>query len=219
MLKFDEYARNYEELLSASLGGSGESPAYFAQYKIECLKQLGFDTNGAVLDYGCGIGQLTSRLHEVFAEVHGYDPSTESLDIAQQRSPGLHVARTVEDLPDGHFSAIIVANVLHHVPPVERESLLTGLVAKLCSHGKLIVFEHNPWNPLTRLSVLRCPFDDDAILLRPRNIRRLVARCGLSRVRQDFIVFFPSALKRLRSFEPRLSWCPLGAQTMTIAER
>jgi hypothetical protein len=83
----------------------------------------------------------------------------------------------------------------------------------------VVVFEHNPLNPLTQKSVRDCPFDDDAILLFPWELRGLLARSGFERVRQDYIVFFPRLLRRLRPLEPKLGWLCLGAQTLTVAER
>ena len=78
------------------------------------------------------------------------------------------------------------------------------------------MFEHNPWNPVTRRAVADCPFDDDAILLWPRELRSLFREAGYEDVRQDFIVFFPRSLALLRPLEPKLRWLFLGGQTMTI---
>jgi hypothetical protein len=64
--------------------------------------------------------------------------------------------------------------------------------------------------------VQTCPFDDDAILLPPGEVRSLLERAALREVRQDFVLFFPRALAALRPLEPLLRWCPLGAQTLTF---
>jgi hypothetical protein len=65
--------------------------------------------------------------------------------------------------------------VLHHVPPADREALLARVATKLAPGGKLVVFEHNPWNPLTRKVVAECAFDADAVLLPPTEILKI--RC------------------------------------------
>jgi hypothetical protein len=67
--------------------------------------------------------------------------------------------------------------------------------------------------------VRECPFDDDAILLWPGELRRRLKRAGFSKARIDYIVFFPRFLSALRPLEPRMRWCALGAQTMTVATR
>src|SRR5882757_9681316 len=64
---------------------SGESPTYFAEYKLKCLERLG--AKEPVLDFGCGIGNLTEQLVKTYQRVHGYDPSSESLELAKPRAP------------------------------------------------------------------------------------------------------------------------------------
>ena len=54
--KFDDCAANYDALHAESITASGEPTEYFARYKLDCLKRLGLRSEGAVLDYGCGIG-------------------------------------------------------------------------------------------------------------------------------------------------------------------
>src|SRR6266516_3295056 len=81
---FDRYARSYEDLHAASIKASGEPTAYFAAYKMECLARLG--VKEPILDFGCGIGNLTEQLVKTYGRVHGYDPSAESLRIARSRA-------------------------------------------------------------------------------------------------------------------------------------
>jgi 2-polyprenyl-3-methyl-5-hydroxy-6-metoxy-1,4-benzoquinol methylase len=217
--KFDHYAENYSELHSANVSASGESTDYFAQHKLDCLERLGITPETPILDYGCGIGNLTCRLVQRFDVVHGYDPSVESLRVAGQRAPGASFSNDPEAVADGRFGAAVMAGVLHHIPPAKRHQVLTTVASKLAPGGRLVVFEHNPFNPLTRKAVATCPFDDDAILLWPRELKRLLAGAGFRETRQDYIVFFPRFLARLRPLEPRLRWLFLGAQTMTVAAR
>ena len=217
--KIDQIASNYSALHEQSVQASGESIEYFAEYKINCLRRWGAQRQDAVLDYGCGIGNLTSLLVRNFDSVTGYDPSLESLRVAQQRIPEATFVGSEASLTDGSFQIAILAGVLHHIPPAERVAVLETTYRKLAPGGRLFIFEHNPWNPVTRRAVDACPFDDDAILLPPGEARSLPARAGFSNTRQKFIVFFPRILSALRFLEPALGFCPLGAQTMTIAER
>lgn len=217
--KFDQVAASYGQLHQRSLTASGENPEYFAEYKIACLRRLGARPSDEVLDYGCGVGSLTSLLVREFSSVAGFDPSRESLEAARIGCPSGRFHERSEDLPSGHFQWTVLSGVLHHVPPDSRAEVLGEVRRTLRTDGKVVIFEHNPWNPLTRRAVDACPFDDDAILLPPGELRTRLAQAGYERVRQDFIVFFPRILAWFRPLEPWLRWCPLGAQTMTVASK
>lgn len=217
--KFDDYARSYDALHAASIGASGENTEYFSAYKLDCLERLGVDTSAPILDFGCGIGNLTEQLVRRFGEVHGFDPSKESLAVARTRAPRAHFHEETELLPNGFFETAVLSGVLHHIVPKERPAVLREVIGKLQPGGRLVVFEHNPFNPLTRRAVAACPFDDDAVLLSPRGAKRLLRAAGLSEVRLDYIVFFPRPLSFLRPLEPRLRRLMLGAQMMLVARR
>jgi SAM-dependent methyltransferase len=217
--KFDDYVKDYTALHAKSLAASGEDPEYFAQYKLACLKRFGAPKTGALLDYGCGIGNVTSCLATYFENVHGYDPSSQSLDTVKQRIPQGTFHSDPETLPKAHFDTAILSGVLHHVPRPERIGLLQTVLSTLRPGGRLFVFEHNPLNPLTQRLVATCEFDDDADLLWPWNARDLVRRSGFAAVQLDYIVFFPKPLALLRPLEPHLRWLPAGAQTLTIGTK
>ncbi len=217
--KFDEYADRYEQEHAKSVGLSGESPEYFAEHKLSCLARLGISPTAHVLDFGCGTGNLTHLLANRYAEVSGYDPSARSLLRARERTPRAHFHASEATLPEAGFDVAVLSGVLHHVPPGERPALVERVARKLKAGGRLVVFEHNPYNPLTLRAVKTCPFDDDAILLRPREVRDLLEGAKLGSVRQDFVLFFPHLLARLRPLERWLRACPLGAQTLTHALR
>jgi SAM-dependent methyltransferase len=214
--KFDQYAPSYREAHRQSVRLSGEAPEYFAQHKLGCLERAGVRPEQRLLDYGCGTGTLLGLSSERFRSVAGYDPSRESLALARQQAPKATYYTDEHAIPDAAFDVAILSGVLHHVPPAERGRVVSRVVAKLAPGGRLFVFEHNPYNPLTRRAVRDCPFDDDAILLPPGEVRALLEGAGLTRVRQSFVLFFPRALARLRPLEPLLGWCPLGAQTLTL---
>ena len=220
MTDFDTHARSYEAIHAENVAGSGESPSYFAAYKQRILERmLGTQFERPVLDFGCGIGTLTALLSRSFGEVDGYDTSAESLRLARTRAPGARFFERVEAIPTEHYGAAVLANVLHHVPPADRPRLLRTAAAKVAPGGRLIVFEHNRLNPITRRVVSACPFDDGASLLYPWELKRLLRAAGLSAVALDFIVFFPKILRAARPLEPFLAWLPLGAQVCAWGTR
>jgi 2-polyprenyl-3-methyl-5-hydroxy-6-metoxy-1,4-benzoquinol methylase len=217
--KFDSYAASYDSLHQQSVAASGEPTEYFALYKIACLERIGASKSAPVLDFGCGIGNLTEPLAQSFGDVHGFDPSAKSLEVAQRRAPSAHLHATTDAIPDDHFAIVVLSGVLHHVPPHERPALVRTVRKKLRPGGRVVIFEHNPFNPLTRKAVADCPFDDDAVLLWPWELTGLLRDAGLHDIEREFIVFFPRALSFLRAVEPRLKRLFLGAQTMTIGAR
>jgi 2-polyprenyl-3-methyl-5-hydroxy-6-metoxy-1,4-benzoquinol methylase len=219
--KFDAYADEYVAVHRQNIAITGEPPEYFAAYKLACLERLvGPAFDQPVLDYGCGVGMVTEQLSKRFSRVEGYDPSQQSVTSARRRAPAARFHTDLQAMPDGEFGLVIMSGVLHHVNPRERAEVLHQAAAKLRpGDGRLVVFEHNPLNPLTRRAVAQCAFDDDAILLWPWEARRLLRQAGLRAVKLRFIVFLPRLLARLRFIEPYLGVVPIGAQVMLVGTR
>src|SRR5205085_10701942 len=85
--------------------------------------------------------------------------------------------------------------------------------------GLVAVFEHNPWNPLTRRVVRSCAFDEDVELLRRRELESLLRAAGLQVVRGEYLLFFPWRARLLQAAERTLTGLPLGAQYVVAARR
>ena len=82
-----------------------------------------------------------------------------------------------------------------------------------------MVFEHNPYNPLTVHAVNTSPLDANAVLLTPSSLRRSAERAGFQPGVLRYCMFFPRALRALRPLERGLHWLPLGAQYSYHAQR
>jgi 2-polyprenyl-3-methyl-5-hydroxy-6-metoxy-1,4-benzoquinol methylase len=218
--EFDRHAESYDVAHRKNVAITGEGPEYFANYKRDVLARLlGSDFASPILDFGCGIGNLTCLLAERFPDVHGYDPSSKSVAVATKRAAGARFHAELGAVPRSHFGAVILANVLHHVARARRAELVGQVCELLGRGGRLIVFEHNPMNPLTRWAVATCPFDVGVKLLWPWELGGLLRDAGLRDVRRDFIVFFPRPLAALRPLERKLRAVPLGAQVVLWATR
>jgi SAM-dependent methyltransferase len=218
--KFDTYADVYSDLHARSVRASGETIEYFHAHKADWLvRRLGPTYSGAVLDFGCGVGNVTRELATRFACVHGYDSSAKSLERAREQVPNVRFFDEIVAVPDASYGAVLVSGVLHHVERGARPGVLAEIKAKLAPGGLLAIFEHNPANLITRRAVASCPFDDDARLLWPWEAKRLCRDAGLSRTGVEFVLFFPSAFAGLRPLEPLLHWLPLGAQYVATACR
>jgi 2-polyprenyl-3-methyl-5-hydroxy-6-metoxy-1,4-benzoquinol methylase len=219
---FDEFASSYRNLLDSSIAITGESADYFAGLKAQYVASvLGAEFGGRLLDFGCGVGVLSGALAKQFpaARRDGFDPSSRSIAaIDAELSKSGRFTSDENELRE-EYDAIIVANVLHHVPPGDRGSVVHSLTKRLSREGRLFIFEHNPLNPLTRRAVDRCEFDADAVLLPSREAVGYFAPAGLEVVQRHYIVFFPRWLRALRPLEPKLTWCPLGAQYVAVGKR
>ena len=222
MPEFDAVASSYQDLITENVRISGEPADYFAAYKALYLKRIlaGLKIQ-RILDYGCGVGSLAKHLRTQFpvARIDGFDPSRESLRKVEDflRRQGTYVS-SLRDVASG-YDLIVLANVLHHVRPDEREAVLTEVFSRLAPGGQLAVFEHNPYNPLTQWAASRCAFDVDAIFLTGKETRARLRMAGFNILRKDYVVFFPRWLAFLRPLEPSLTWCPAGAQYAVLAER
>jgi 2-polyprenyl-3-methyl-5-hydroxy-6-metoxy-1,4-benzoquinol methylase len=214
MAEFDQFANEYKRILDQSTAIAGESSEYFTDYKAAFVERLLGARPARILDFGCGVGTLSSALARRLpgVTIHGYDVSEDSLAQIDPvlRERGLFTSELAA-LELG-YSLIVVSNVMHHIPVVARQETISRLAGCLAPSGEILVFEHNPINPLTRLVVSRCVFDENAVLLPPREVRRYFRAAGLEVVRNDYIVFFPKPLAALRPMEPMMGWCPAGAQ-------
>lgn len=219
---FDQYASNYNELLREGTGFFTKDESYFARYKVDIAQRLVTGSPTSVLEFGCGIGRNIPFLREAFpgAAVMGSDVSGKSIEIARKENPGVRF--WVEGEQPGQtpgFDLVFVAGVFHHIPPAERQGAADAIAAHLAPGGSIVVFEHNPYNPVTRKLVRDCPYDEGVILLRPKEMRRLLVAAGLKIERQGYSLFFPPALKFLARLEPHLSWLALGGQYWVHAKR
>lgn len=222
MSEFDIFAAQYEESLDSSVRITGDTFDYFAAYKaLYIARKVAPRGPAKILDYGCGVGLLSRHLRNLMPDkrIDGFDVSAESI---ARVDPSLCCQGIFTSNPGeigGGYDVIVIANVLHHVKPDQRRELIRGVAARLAVGGKLLVFEHNPLNPLTRWAVSQCAFDGDAVLLYPRETRRYFRSQALKRLRREYVVFFPNWLRWLRPFERLLGWCPLGAQYAVVATK
>ncbi len=219
---FDHFSSNYKELLDRSVALSGEGSEYFAEYKASYIaRMVGKDFRGKILDYGCGVGLLSGLLKKYLpgSSIHGYDVSKGSIRMIAPELSAQGVFSNDLSRLHGDYELAIISNVMHHVPPKDRQQTILQIAQRLVHRGRLVLFEHNPLNPLTQWVVKHCPFDDDAILLRPKEAGQYFQKAKLAIARRDYLVFFPRVLSVFRSLEPMLRWLPAGGQYVLIGEK
>ena len=219
-IDFDDYADQYQDEVRRSISFIGQEVDFFTETKARWLMALAERHVGPlstlrVLDVGCGVGLTDRYLIGHVGSLEGVDTSAESVRRAARSVPrARYQAYDGGTLPyeSGRFDLVFAICVFHHVPPAERPSLAREMARVLRPGGVAAIFEHNPWNPLTRLAVDRCEFDADAILLRRGESARLLTGAGLAMAQQDFIIFAPFRSRLVASAERLLGWLPLGAQ-------
>lgn len=219
--EFDAYVVEYAEQHRQSIRLSGEEPEYFAEYKIRELARMARNwklDDPKVLDFGSGIGNSVPAFRKHFSSqlVTQADVSGESLKMARRLHGGIEPQLMIENerIPtaDRSYDIVFTACVFHHIPHEEHVAWLRELRRITALGGRLVIFEHNPYNPLTRHAVANCPFDANAHLITAPVLSRRMKEAGWVTPTTEYHVFFPSALARLRSAEPALRWFPLGAQ-------
>jgi len=220
--EFDKYAHQYREIHQANIGLSGEAPEYFAAYKMrdfaEAIRRSGSSGKGVYLDFGSGIGSSVSPFRRFFpdARLLCADVSSESLLESRARN-GLNCEYLLIEngrlpLGDSSIDGAFACCVFHHIPHDIHISVLNEIRRVLRPNGHLMIYEHNPWNPLTVRAVNTCPLDENAILIPGQEMFRRCLASGFRSGNLEYRVFFPASLSWLRPLENRLRWLSLGAQ-------
>lgn len=211
---FDEFTENYDELLSQQTQFFSPSDLYFAEYKIKLVKRKVKHNVSTILEYGCGTGRNLGFLQENFpdAQIIATDISQSSLELASETNPKIEFRVETSDLDIGPFDLIFISGVFHHIPKAERK-VAAGLLAKrLSKGGTLFIFEHNPYNPITRKIVNDCPYDADAELLKASELRQVFTLTALQVESLSYNLFIPPKLRWLLPAEKMLQWLPMGGQ-------
>lgn len=224
--EFDAYVDEYDAQHAASVKLSGEDPEYFAQYKAKYAAQVMQAAGLAphrIMDFGAGRGNCIAHLQAEFpdAALTALDVSSRSLSHCAARAirPLETVCYDGQTLPfdAGTFDLAFTACVFHHIPEGDHIRLLAEIRRTLTPQGRFMLFEHNPWNPLTRHAVATCPFDVNAVLITGPEMRRRLLAAGFADVSLRWTLFFPAFAAPLRPLERALGWLPLGAQYCLVA--
>lgn len=224
--EFDHFAKHYREIHNKSLKITAKDSHYYSEHKIQILKENEKNENLNFLDFGCGDGNTSLYFMQYFpfSTYNGIDISSESIEVAKTKSlkntnfqifNGLHIP-----FEDNSFDVVFTACVFHHIDFKLHENLLLEIKRVLKPGGKFYIFEHNPWNPVTRHIVNTCPFDEDAVLLNPSYTNKTLNKIFNNYITK-YILFFPrhKLFNPFIKLERFLSKLPLGGQYYTIAQK
>jgi 2-polyprenyl-3-methyl-5-hydroxy-6-metoxy-1,4-benzoquinol methylase len=222
--EFDSHSHDYHDKVNLALRLSGLDVDFFTRVKAAYIQEI-VTTRFAdpaqvrLLDIGCGIGNMTSLLAGKVGHVSGVDVSEACVATAREKAPdvdfatydGTHLPHAVAS-----FDVVTAICVLHHVPLSDRLPLARDIRRVMRPQGRVVIFEHNPRNPLTMRVVNRCVFDKDAILLHRTDTEALLRRAGFQDVSSSFILTVPAGGVFLRRIDRLFSRLSMGAQYYTI---
>lgn len=217
---YDQYRDRYREYLDRAVSFAGASHDFFMRAKADELVRitrvhLGDPTRLDALDVGCGIGLTDSHLSDRFRLLTGTDVSPGVLETAARENPGVRyelAERGRLPFEDDAFDLAFAVCVVQVVAPADRPGFIAELARVTRPGGLVVVFEHNPYNPLTRLVVRRCEFGEDARMLGMAEAQRLLQENGVTPVDRGFLLLFPSRRRHLLAVERAMRRLPLGAQ-------
>ena len=224
---FETYKDTYKCDVESSIAFVGQDLDFFTGVKARHLlaltqKYLGDPEKLSVLDVGCGVGETDRFLISKFKTLHGVDIAEGVIAEAKRKNPSAHYQLydgAVLPFHDNTFDLVFAICVIHHVSPQSWSSFTSEMRRVVKKGGLVIIFEHNPFNPLTRLAVDRCEFDADAVLLKRSRVARLLTENSLNLVERRFILFFPWRSSVLAGIERGLTWLPLGAQYYAAGQK
>ena len=222
---FDAFAEDYDAVHQKNLGALGKDLSVFARYKVRMTAELLSSSPANMLEFGCGTGRNLPFFRQQFpkTKIHACDISDASLHKARQSVPGLEffTSPSPESLLPfaATFDLVFLSCVLHHISPHERQIWADALAATLKPGGSLILFEHNPWNPVTRHMVSTCPFDEGVTLVWPPNGLELLRKSGLRTDHIRYTLLFPWRHRLLLAVEKLLARIPLGGQYCLLAQK
>ena len=126
-----------------------------------------------------------------------------------------------EILSDSHYDLIVVCSVLHHLKPEEHFQTLEKLYNSLNSGGRLVIFEHNPYHPITQLVVKTTPIDANEKLVSQIRLRRFLLDAGFQNMNTRYLLFGPTQLEITfpHFFQRVMSRLPLGGQYVLVGEK
>lgn len=226
-MDFDLYKERYTRLVNKSIRFSGLTVDFFVRAKARHLIALA-KRNFAdpkrlrVLDVGCGAGSIHPHIINSLGPITGVDVAAETIELAKKANPMVRYQPY-----DGHklpfeaasFDLAYAVCVLHHVPPPDWQGFVREMTRVTARDGLVVIFEHNPYNPLTRRAVRNCELDDDAVLLRASRVRELLKGAGLIRVRSRYILFAPVEGPLAAWLDGALGGLPAGAQYFVSANK
>ncbi|MFM7262641.1 MAG: class I SAM-dependent methyltransferase [Acidimicrobiales bacterium] len=121
----------------------GVDPEYEEQIIPLALEEL--SGTGAVLDVGCGEGQIARALAATGCTVTGIDPTERNLEVARERGCGpTYVSAGADSIPfgDESFDAVVACLVFEHIDALD--AAVSEVARVLRPGGRFAFFLNHP---------------------------------------------------------------------------
>ncbi|MEC5423731.1 class I SAM-dependent methyltransferase [Virgibacillus sp. C22-A2] len=134
---FEDWAKTYDE----SVGGNNlEYREVFENYE-SILNAVAENSNGVVLEFGVGTGNLSTKLLQAGHQVVGIEPSKSMRDVASKKLPNLKLLEgdflSFPELPH-QVDTITSTYAFHHLTDVEKETAIQRYFDILPIGGKIV---------------------------------------------------------------------------------
>jgi ubiquinone/menaquinone biosynthesis C-methylase UbiE len=188
------------------------------------LRQSASPSGAHILEVGCGVGLFEKELHQDAAirQITAIDPEWAETDAGDGRDPKVcfrKASGAAIPLPDGTVDLSFMSCVLHHIPEADRRPVVAEMGRVTRPGGIVTIFEHNPWNWLTRFIVSLCPFDRGLRLIPSTETARLMESAGLRVFKTGYMIFLPTFIENKLGWDRSMEHCPVGAQYFVAAHR
>ena len=134
---FDDWAEFYEETVS---GHDIDYKEVFENYD-KILQTVALRSNGSVLEFGVGTGNLTEKLVSLGRVVYGVEPSKAMREKTKARFMDMHLFDgdfiNFPELP-GKVDTIVSTYAFHHLTDEEKDTALKLYSTLLDDHGKIV---------------------------------------------------------------------------------
>ena len=216
---FDQFSNDYKGYIANSIEKFDKNLDYYHESKILITKNRAKHNPKNILDFGSGVGTMIPYMKKKFkkCKIYAFDESKQSLRFLKKKYPFVRCLKKI----DGKikFDLIFLSGVIHHIDKNIRKKILKKIFISLKKSGKLVIFEHNPYNPLTNIVVKNCEFDRDAQLIKKSELIRICEDVKFKVEDSAYIFFFPTSLKKFKGIEKYLEWFFLGAQYFCIFKK
>lgn len=224
---FDQYKDRYQSEVQKSISFIGQSHDFFTRMKALHLsgiirRHFGGKTGLKVLDVGCGVGVTEQYLKEDYQKLYGVDIGKGMIQKARNLNPEVaYKVTNGKKLPfrSGTMDVAFAICVLHHIPPANLGGFIDEMKRVTRKGGLVVVFEHNPLNPLTLHAVNHCDLDAGAILIRMGKTLELFLKHRIGLVDKNYIFFTPFKGGVFQALDRLLGWLPMGAQYYVVGKK